>query len=103
MRRFAESHPNLVTWLVLAVGMLAVLGWSARDVGLTATQGLWLAVATALLAGLCAWIISWEADDDLAEEGFEEPGTAGDEPAAPDQAAAAAPGGEGGAEDSSGR
>jgi len=68
VKRFAENHPNIVTWLVLAIGMVAVLGWSARDVGLTAAQYAWLGVATALLAGLCAWIISWEADDELEDE-----------------------------------
>jgi hypothetical protein len=53
-----------VTWVVLAVGMLAVLFWSARDVELASSQRFWLGVATVLLAGLCAWIISWEADDE---------------------------------------
>jgi hypothetical protein len=62
MRERIERHPNLATWLALAVGMLLVLAWSARDVALAPTQWLWLAVATVLLAGLCAWIISWEAD-----------------------------------------
>jgi hypothetical protein len=42
--------------------MLLVLVWSARDVSLAADQWFWLAVATVLLAGLCSWIISWEAD-----------------------------------------
>lgn len=55
-------HPNLAAWAVLAGGMLAILAWSARDVGLNARQWLALAVATVALAGLCAWIISWEAD-----------------------------------------
>jgi hypothetical protein len=62
-----SSHPNLVSWAVLAVGMLIVLAISARDQGLNAGQWFWLAAATALLAGLCAWIIGWEADDDLDE------------------------------------
>ncbi len=43
--------------------MLVVLAWSARDVELTARQFFWLGVATVTLAGLCAWIISWEADE----------------------------------------
>ncbi len=68
MREKAAQHPNIVTWLVLAVGMLAVLFWSAREVSLTGGQRFWLGVATVLLAGLCAWIISWEADEDEAWE-----------------------------------
>ena len=55
-------HPNLVAWAVLAVGMLVMLAWSARDQPLAPGQWLWLAAATVALAGLCAWIISGEAD-----------------------------------------
>jgi hypothetical protein len=62
MREWVDRHPNLSAWLVLAVGMVAVLVWSARDVGLNAEQWFWLVTATTLVAGLCAWIISWEAD-----------------------------------------
>ncbi len=78
MKAFAERHPNLTTWFVLALGMLMVLAWSARDVELTARQFFWLGVATVLLAGLCAWIISWEADEPEAEGEVDEdrqPGT----------------------------
>ena len=63
MRAQIETHPNLTAWAVLAVGMLVILAWSARDVSLSASQWFWLGAATVLLAGLCAWIISWEADD----------------------------------------
>jgi hypothetical protein len=74
VREKAAQHPNLVTWLVLAVGMLVILFWSAREVALTTGQWFWLALATVILAGLCAWIISWEAGDD-------------ENPAAPEDAA----------------
>ncbi len=67
MDEFAARHPNLLTWALLAAGMLAVLFWSARDVALSAGQAFWLALATVLLAGLCAWIISWEADGPAEE------------------------------------
>ncbi len=67
MRDYYNRHPNLSAWLVLAMGMLVVLAWSARDVGLQPAQWLWLALATVLLAGLCAWIISWEADVPVEE------------------------------------
>lgn len=67
-----NRHPNLVTWAVLAVGMVAIVGYSARDVDtLSGRQWFWLALATVLVAGLCAWIISWEADeDDEDEDGY---------------------------------
>jgi len=73
-----ERHPNLTAWAVLAVGMLIILAWSARDVGLNARQWLALAAATVALAGLCAWIISWEADDDAAEGDMATEGATGD-------------------------
>jgi hypothetical protein len=63
LRAWAEAHPNLAAWAVLAIGMVAVLAFSARDVGLSASQWAWLILATVLVAGLSAWIISWEADE----------------------------------------
>lgn len=63
MKELALRHPNLVTWLVLAAGMELILLWSAREQEFTAQQWGWLSLATVLLAGLCAWIISWEADE----------------------------------------
>lgn len=55
-----QAHPRLATWLVLAIGMVAILLWAARDVDLLAHQRLVLVLATVGLAGLCAWIINWE-------------------------------------------
>jgi hypothetical protein len=60
IRDFASKHPRLVSWLVLAVGMVIMLVWAARDVGLLPGQMAALIVATILLAGLCVWIIGWE-------------------------------------------
>jgi hypothetical protein len=54
-------------WAVLAVGMVIILLWSARDVGLLPGQWAALIAATILLAGLCVWIINWE--DGAEEEG----------------------------------
>ncbi|MBK6769233.1 MAG: hypothetical protein IPG72_09560 [Ardenticatenales bacterium] len=74
-----NRHPNLVTWAVLSIGMVAIVGYSARDVDtLAGRQWFWLAFATVLVAGLCAWIISWEADepddDDVSGAEAPEPG-----------------------------
>lgn len=60
IREFISKHPRLTSWFVLAVGMVIMLVWSARDVGLLPGQMFALIVATILLAGLCVWIIGWE-------------------------------------------
>ncbi len=76
--KWIVRHPNLATWALLAIGMVAALTWSARGVeDLTSSQWSWLVGATVLVAGLCAWIISWEADeldayDDQQEDGNEQ-------------------------------
>lgn len=60
LRTFFGRHPLLATWLVLAVGMIALLLWAVNDNGLAPGQIAWLAVSCVGLAGACAWIISWE-------------------------------------------
>ncbi|GIV77045.1 MAG: hypothetical protein KatS3mg050_1439 [Litorilinea sp.] len=50
----------LSNWLILAVGMVLILYFSARHVGFLPGQWAALVAATVVLAGLCAWIISWE-------------------------------------------
>jgi hypothetical protein len=60
VRQFLSQHPRLVAWFVLAVFMVPMLLWAARDVGLLPGQLATLVVSTILLAGLCAWIIGWE-------------------------------------------
>ena len=69
IKRFVVQHPRLTAWLVLAIGMVIILAWSARDVGLLPGQWVALIVATIGLAGLCVWIIGWEDEDDEGEEG----------------------------------
>jgi hypothetical protein len=59
-RRFADRHPMLVSWVALAIGMVAILVYTSRDVGLLPSQLAAMIVATILLAGACVWIISWE-------------------------------------------
>ena len=80
-----KAHPRLTAWIVLALGMNAMLIYEARTVGLLAGQWLALIVATTLVAGLCVWIIGWEDDD-------EDEVAAGTAPAA-DKAAAPRPAG----------
>jgi len=63
LRRFYEEHPNLSAWIVLAIGMVVIVVWSARSVGFLPGQWAVLILATILLAGLCVWIISWEDED----------------------------------------
>ncbi len=74
LKQFVTQHPRLTAWLVLAVGMVAILAWSARDVGLLAGQWVALIVATIGLAGLCVWIIGWEDVDEEASDREESEG-----------------------------
>lgn len=60
IREFASKHPRLISWIVLALGMVIMLLWAAKDVGLLPGQMIALVVATILLAGVCVWIIGWE-------------------------------------------
>ena len=64
IKEWVGRHPRLVMWAVLAVGMVIILIWAARDVGLLAGQWAALIVATILLAGLCVWIISWDSEEE---------------------------------------
>lgn len=64
LRDWVRRHPQLTAWVVLAVGMVAILIWSAKDVGLEAGQWAALIVTTILLAGLCVWIIGWNGDQE---------------------------------------
>jgi hypothetical protein len=63
IKKFAGNHPQITSWIVLAIGMVIILVWSARDVGFTAGQWAALIVTTILLAGACVWIIGWEDDE----------------------------------------
>ena len=59
-----EAHPNLLSWLLLAIGMVIIVVIAARDVGFKPAQWAALIGATVGLAGLCVWIISWEDHDE---------------------------------------
>jgi len=60
LRRFWDDHPILSNWIILAIGMVVILYFSAQHVGFLPGQWAALIGATVVLAGLCAWIISWE-------------------------------------------
>lgn len=68
IKDWASRHPRLVLWAGLAVGMVIILIWAAKDVGLLAGQWAALIVTTILLAGLCVWIISWEGDEQEGDQ-----------------------------------
>jgi hypothetical protein len=82
-RAWIGRHPRLTAWAVLAVGMVAILIWAARSVGLLPGQWAALIVATILLAGLCVWIIGWEGDEE--DKPAAEPEKPKDEPSSTGQ------------------
>lgn len=65
--KWVLSHPRITAWVVLAVGMVALLVYEARNVGLLPSQWVAIIVATVLVAGACIWIISWEDKDNPDE------------------------------------
>ena len=62
--KWALRHPRLAAWVVLSVGMVALLVIEARDVGLQAGNWIALIIATVLVAGACIWIVSWDDGDE---------------------------------------
>lgn len=68
LKNWVGRHPRIAAWIALAIGMVLILVWSAKDVGLLPTQMIALVVATILLAGLCVWIIGWEDNDDAEDK-----------------------------------
>lgn len=68
IKRFISRHPRLTAWFVLAVGMVVILVFAARDVGLLPGQWAALIIATIGLAGLCVWIIGWEDEEEEEEK-----------------------------------
>lgn len=66
--KWASTHPRLAAWIVLSLGMVIMLVYFGRDVGLTALNWTALIIATIGTAGLCIWIISWEDAEEVASE-----------------------------------
>ncbi len=67
IKQFAAAHPQITSWVVLAIGMVIILVWSAKDVGFTPSQWAALIVTTILLAGACVWIIGWGEEEEEEE------------------------------------
>lgn len=64
LKQWIIRHSSLTAWIVLALGMNAILIFEARDVGLLPMQWFWLILITTLVAGACIWIISWGDKDE---------------------------------------
>jgi hypothetical protein len=84
IRNFVRNHAQITAWIALAIGMVIILVWSAKDVGFTSSQWTALIVTTILLAGACVWIIGWGDEDEAEAEGTEQV-----EPSKPNQESAA--------------
>jgi hypothetical protein len=55
-----DTYPRLSAWVVLSVGIVGLLVYEARDVGLSTGNWIALILASIAVAGLCIWIVSWE-------------------------------------------
>lgn len=59
-----DTYPRISAWVVLSVGIIALLVYEARDVGLTTGNWVALIIASIVVAGLCIWIVSWEDEEE---------------------------------------
>lgn len=78
--KWIMAHPRISAWVVLSVGMVGLLVYEARSVGLLPSQWIALIVTTILVAGACIWIISWEDEDDPSEDVAEASAMSDDKP-----------------------
>ena len=62
--KWASRHPRVAAWIALSVGMVVLLVFSAREIGLLPLQWVALVGASVLVAGACIWIVSWEDRDE---------------------------------------
>ena len=60
IRQLFETHPRLMAWLLLAIGMLIIFLITSANVPFTPVQRLAAAGAIVVLASLCVWIVFWE-------------------------------------------
>lgn len=63
MKELFFKYQNLFLWLILSLGMIGILVFEAREVGLTFSQWFWLIFIVVLVAGACIWIVSWGDDE----------------------------------------
>lgn len=63
-----DRYPRISAWIVLSIGIVGLLIYEARDVGLTTQNWIVLILASILISGLCIWIVSWEDDEEALEE-----------------------------------
>jgi hypothetical protein len=68
VKQWIGSHPNLTAWFVLGLGMVIIVAFAARDVGLNGAQWFWLIILNVLVAGACIWIITWGDDEEDEDE-----------------------------------
>jgi|GEM_PF-474258 len=61
-----DVYPRISAWVVLSIGIVGLLVYEARDVGLSTGNWIALVVASIIVSGLCVWIVSWEDEDDAA-------------------------------------
>lgn len=67
MKDLFYKYPNIFYWIILSLGMIGILVFEAREVGLNFSQWFWLIFIVILVAGACVWIVSW-GDDEPYEE-----------------------------------
>lgn len=61
-----DTYPRLSAWVVLSAGIIALLVYEARDVGLSTGNWIALIVASIIVAGLCIWIVGEDDDEQTA-------------------------------------
>lgn len=64
---FLDTYPRMSAWAVLSAGIVGLLVYEARDVGLSAGNWAALIIASIVVAGLCVWIVSWEDEDETKD------------------------------------
>ncbi|HLA44560.1 MAG TPA: hypothetical protein VJZ27_14040 [Aggregatilineales bacterium] len=63
-----DTYPRISAWIVLSAGIVGLLVYEARDVGLSAGNWAALIIASIIVAGLCIWIVSWEDEDETPQD-----------------------------------
>lgn len=60
LSKWIDSHPGLVMWAALSVGMALIFWFTSGDAGMRLSQRFFVVLACVLLAGVCTWILNWE-------------------------------------------